>query len=64
MLRVALRCLEMVSFVVAAAQDCEVRDLERVGGATAALQRARHRVPHVEVCLRHVRRQVQLREET
>lgn len=46
----------MVGVVVAAAQDGEVRHLEGVGGAAASLQGACHRVPHVEVCLRHVRR--------
>lgn len=48
----------MMCIMVAAAQHRKVRHLEGVGGATASLQRARHRVAHVEVCLRHVRRQV------
>lgn len=49
--------------VVATAQDGKVRDLKRIGGSGAALQRARHRVPHVEVSLGHVRRQVELEEK-
>lgn len=48
----------MVRVVVAAAQHGKVRHLESVGGSTPALQRARHRVAHVEVRLRHVCRQV------
>lgn len=55
-----LSVLEMMRVVVAAAQHGEVRHLEGVGGAAAALQCARHCVAHVEVSLRHVRRQIQL----
>lgn len=53
-----LGVLEVVVVVVTAAQHGEVGHLEGVGGAAAALQGARHRVPHVEVRLRHVRCQV------
>lgn len=44
--------------MVAAAQDGKVCHLEAVGGAAAALQRARHSVAHVEVGLSHVGCQV------
>lgn len=53
----------MVCFMVAAAQNSEVRHLEGVGGATAAFQGARHCVAHVEVRLRHVCCKIQLLEE-
>lgn len=53
----------MVRLVVAPPQHGEVGDLEAVGGPAAALQGAGHRVPHVEVRLRHVRCQVKLRSE-
>ena len=46
--------------MITSAQHGEVRHLECVRGPAAALQRARHRVAHVEVSLRHVRCQIQL----
>lgn len=51
-----------MSVVIAAAKNGEVRDLKRVGGATATLQGPRHRVAHVEVSLSHVGGQVELEE--
>lgn len=53
----------MVRVVIAPAQHGEVGNLEGVGGAAAALQRARHHVAHVEVSLGDARRQVQLRAD-
>lgn len=50
-------------FVVPPANHREVSHLEGVGLFTAALQRARHTVPHVEVARRNVRCQVQLSAE-
>jgi hypothetical protein len=44
--------------MVAAAQDGEVGHLKGIGGTAASLQGSSHGVPHVEVCLRHVCRQI------
>lgn len=54
----------MMRIMVAATQDCEVRHLEGVGGSRASLQCTSHGVAHVEVRLRHVRRQIQLLAKT
>lgn len=48
----------MMWLMVAAAEYREVRHLEGVSSPAAALQRACHCVPHVEVSLSYVRRQV------
>lgn len=48
----------MMRIVVAATENCEVGHLKSVGGTTAALQSSSHRVPHVEVGLRNICRQV------